>query len=142
VSPTSDDLPEALTSGAPGGVVGGRRNAARGEAAEAHSGSGRSQGREGTCARGRPSIQEGREVSDPYERLAINLAESNPYVDGECLFCGKCHVAPPEVTCDCTSTPSGSPGGIDAIISAPSPPSTHTSDGSPESTESPAENER
>jgi hypothetical protein len=59
----------------------------------------------------------------------------------QCMFCGKCHVAPPEVTCDCTPPPSFSLGGLDSIISAASPPSTHASDGSLESTESAAENQ-
>jgi hypothetical protein len=56
-----------------------------------------------------------------------------------CIGCGKCQLSPPVVTCDCAPPPAGSLRGLDAIISEPSPPPTHTSDGSPESTES-AEN--
>jgi hypothetical protein len=59
---------------------------------------------------------------------------SDELLGWQCMFCGKRHVALPEMTCDCTPPVPGSLVGIDSIISTSAPPSAHTSDGSPEST--------
>ena len=60
---------------------------------------------------------------------------SNELLGWQCMFCGKRHVAPPEMTCDCPPPVPGSLVGIDSIVSTTSPPSTHTSDGSPTNVE-------